>query len=191
MRAPTDRDRLDAFLRALARTVRSPLRFYLVGGSVLVDLGLRTATLDVDYVARADDPRALSDFERQLPVLKEQLDINVEPASPTDFMPVAANALDRSRYIRSYGRVAVYHYHYASLALAKVARAAERDLGDVELLMRTGVVSWEDVERAWADARSQETGWLRHTPAQVEERMVAMRRRLQETGLLQGPASEM
>lgn len=188
MRAPADRDRLDAFLQALARTVRSPLRFYLVGGSVLVDLGLRSATLDVDYVARADDPRALSDFERELPVLKEQLDINVEPASPTDFMPVAANPLDHSRYMRSYGLIAVYHY--ASLALAKVARTAERDLEDVELLVRTGVVSWEAVELAWAEARAQETGWLRHTPAQVGERMAAMRRRLRERGLLQGPVSD-
>lgn len=141
-------------------------------------------------MARADDPRALSDFERQLPVLKEQLDINVEPASPTDFMPVAANALDQSRYMRSYGLIAVYHYHYASLALAKVARAAERDLEDVELLVRTGVVSWEAVERAWAEARAPEAGWLRHTPSQVEERMAAMRRRLEGRGLLQGPASD-
>lgn len=127
-RAPAERSRIDRFLRELGRSLRAPVRLYLVGGSVLVDLGLRPATLDIDYVIRADDPRALDEFERQLPRLKDEIDINVVPASPADFMPVPAYALDRSPYVRSYGPVAVYHYHYPTQVLAKIARGAERDL---------------------------------------------------------------
>ena len=126
MRAPADRARLERFLQALGQTMRRPLRLYLVGGAVLIDLDLRQATLDVDFVARADDPEALADFERALPRLKEQLDLNVEPASPEDFMPVPAGALEFSPFIRTYGKVAVYYYHLPSLVLAKVARSAER-----------------------------------------------------------------
>ena len=45
-----------------------------------IDLGLRQATLDIDYVARADDAAALSELERRLPRLKDELDVNVERA---------------------------------------------------------------------------------------------------------------
>ena len=184
MRAPADRQRIDRFFAALSQRLRLPLRLYLVGGSVLVDLGLRPATLDIDYVAAADDPRALADLERQLPKLKDEIDVNVEPAGPADFMPVPRRALDESRYVRSCGPVSVYHYHYPTLILAKVARAAERDLGDVELLIREGVTDWAAVERAWAEVRASETGWLRHTPSEVERLMEAIRRRLRAAGLI-------
>lgn len=191
VRAPTDREQLERFLRALGESVRSPLRLYLVGGSVLVDLGLRQATLDIDYVARADGPQGLAELERQIPRLKEQLNVNVEPAGPADFMPVPRGALDQSRYVRSYGPVAVYHYHYPSLILSKAARSAERDLADVELLLREGVVDWAAVEAAWAEVRASETGWLRHTPAEVERRLESLRGRLRAAGLIAAdPATE-
>lgn len=164
--------------------MRSPIRLYLVGGSVLVDLGLRQQTLDIDYVATAEDPRALAELERQLPKLKDQLDVNVEPADPGDFMPVPRSALERSRYIRSYGPVAVYHYHYPTLVLAKAARSAERDLADIELLLREGVVHWSAVEDAWDQVCTAETGWLRHTPSEVGRRLEAVRRRLRDAGLI-------
>ena len=53
--------------------MRRPVRFYLVGGSVLIDLGLRAATLDIDYVADADDPAALAEIEQAIRA-QEQLD---------------------------------------------------------------------------------------------------------------------
>lgn len=184
MRAPADRDRLERFLTALGQSLRSPIRLYLVGDAVMVDLGVRQATLDIAYTAQADDVQALADLERQLPRLKDQLDVNVEPASPADFMPVPRNALGASRYMRQYGPVALYHCHYPSIVLSKVARSAERDLADVELLVREGLVSWADVEAAWAEVRTRETGWLRHTPTEVERRLDFMRQRLRAAGLI-------
>jgi hypothetical protein len=56
VRQRTDRARLTRFLEALGRRLRRPVRFYLAGGSVMIDLGLRATTLDVDFVAEADDP---------------------------------------------------------------------------------------------------------------------------------------
>ncbi|MFN8525819.1 MAG: hypothetical protein U0821_22185 [Chloroflexota bacterium] len=52
----------------------------------MIDMGLRETTLDVDYVASADDPVALADLEQALHALKHELDINIEPASPGDFL---------------------------------------------------------------------------------------------------------
>ena len=184
MRAPASRDRLERFFETLGRSLRLPLRFYLVGGAAIVDLGLRPATLDIDYVARADNPEALRELERQLPRLKDDLDINVEPASPSDFMPVPEGAIERSTYVRSYGPVAVYHYDFPTLVLAKIARGAERDVADIELLLRTGAVTWTAVEAAWMEIRDREDGWLRHTPIQVERRMASMAQRLRASGLL-------
>lgn len=178
VRAPANRSRLERLLKALSHSLHGPVRLYLVGGSVLVDLGLREATLDVDYVARSEDPAALQQLEQALPRLKEQLNVNVEPASPEDFMPVPAGALDRSTYVRSYGPVSVYYYHLPSLVLAKVARSAERDLADVALLVKGGHVDWEDVEAAWREVRLRASGWLRHTPTEVERRMAVVRRQL-------------
>ena len=189
MRAPADRERLDAFLRALGASGRSPIRLYLVGGAVMVDLGLRQATLDVDYVARGE-ASALRELERALPKLKDELDINVEPASPADFMPIPDGVLDQSAYVRSYGQLAVYHYHYPSLTLAKIARGAERDLVDVELLVRHGIVSWPEVEQMWERIRGIETGWLRQTPLEVDRRLQVMRNRLRDAGLIPRPASQ-
>jgi len=87
-------------LTELGRRLRRPVRFYLVGGSVLIDLGLRESTLDIGYVATSDDRAALADLEQTIRALKNELDVNVEPASPADFLPIPPSVLDRSRYVR-------------------------------------------------------------------------------------------
>lgn len=182
MRAPADRDRLDSFLQALGHTLQRPVRLYLVGGAVWVQLGLREATLDIDYVVRADDPEAIAEFERAIPVLKERLNVNVEPASPAGFPLIPPGVLDRSPYVGNYGVVAVYYFHLPSLVLAKAARGAERDLADIELVVHRGIVEWGEVEETWRRVRAVPTGWLRHTPAEVERRLAVVRLRLQGTG---------
>jgi hypothetical protein len=184
MRAPTDRARLERVLQDLGRSVHHPVRFYLVGGAVMVVLGLREATVDIDFVAAADKPQGLAELERRLPRAKDELDVNLEPASPADFMPVPNGALSRSPYVRSYGPLAVYHYDYPSLVLAKIARSTERDLTDVELLLRAGIVAWVSVEAGWNEVRDREAGWLRQTPREVETRLERVRQRLRDAGLI-------
>ncbi|CAA9525271.1 MAG: hypothetical protein AVDCRST_MAG73-445 [uncultured Thermomicrobiales bacterium] len=166
MRATTDRTKLTRFLDALGRRLRLPIRFYLVGGSVVIDLGLREATLDIDYVAEADDPRAMVELERAIRELKDELDVNIEPASPADFLPVPASVLGRSRFVGQHGRVAVYHYHPPTLVIAKVARGLEQDFalgGHLE---------------TWRETVASPTGWLRHDPAAVARRLDVLRQRL-------------
>lgn len=181
MRQRTDRASLNRFLRELGRRLRRPVRLYLVGGSVLIDLGLRDWTLDVDYVADADDPAVLAELEQAIRLLKDELNINVEPASPADFLPIPPSVLGRSRFVVQYGRVGVYYYHLPSLVIAKVARGFEQDLADAEWLLRTGEVAWTDVEATWQEVRASPTGWLRHEPAAVEWRLDLLRQRLDRT----------
>lgn len=177
MRGHADRSRIERFLRALGQRMRRPIRLYLVGGALVVDRGLRGATLDIDFVVDADDPHAIDEFEHLVPILKDELQVNAEPASPGDFIPVPADVLTRSPYVRSYGRVAVYHYDPPTTVISKIARGAERDLADVELLIAAGVTTWAEVESRWREIKASPRGWLRHSPADVERRMHALRAR--------------
>ena len=178
MRQPTDRARLNRFLRALGRRIRRPARLYLVGGSVVIDLGLRSATLVIDYVADADDPRALDEIEQAIRALKEEIDVNVEPASPADFLPFPRSVLARSRFVAQHGSLAVYHYHLPSQVIAKAARGLEQDLADAERLVRAGEVDWSEVDATWREVRASPTGWLRYEPADVERRLAVLKQRL-------------
>ena len=180
MRQRTDRTRLRQFLRALGQRLHRPVRLYLVGGSVMIDLGLRAATLDIDYDADADDPTALAELEQAIRTLKNELDVNVEPASPGDFLPVSPNVHARSRYIGRFGSVSAYYYHLPSLVIAKAARAFEQDLDDAEQLLRTGEVTWTEVWDTWSEMRARPTGWLRYEPDDVEGRLDLLRSRLDE-----------
>ncbi len=75
-----------------------------------------------------------------IPLLKEELRINVELASPADFIPMPASWEDRSLFIASEGKIAFYHFDPYAQALAKVERSHAQDLEDVQALIRMGLV---------------------------------------------------
>ena len=54
-----------------------------MGGCTAVSVGWRTNTIDIDL---ALDPKPPGAFEA-IRILKEELDVNVELASPADFIP--------------------------------------------------------------------------------------------------------
>jgi hypothetical protein len=145
---------------------------------MMIDLGLRAATLDIDYVAQSDDPAALAELEQAVRALKDELDLNIEPASPADYLPIPAGALEGSRYVGQHGVVSVYYYDLASQVIAKAARGLEQDLADAEQLVRIGQVSWPEVLERWAQVRSSPTGWLRYEPDEVEGRIMLLGQKL-------------
>src|SRR5881409_183409 len=104
MREPVTADHLQAFMKALAAAAKTPSRVYLVGGASSVLLGWRDSTIDVDLkiVPENDEVR------RSLPPPKEQLHINIELASPDDFIPGLPGWQERSRFIRQEGKLAFY-----------------------------------------------------------------------------------
>ena len=82
MRSETNKDKLERFMVALGNRVKSSGRIYLTGGATAVLYEWRTMTIDIDLKAEPE-PRGL--FEA-LALLKDELDINVELASPDDFI---------------------------------------------------------------------------------------------------------
>jgi hypothetical protein len=77
----------------------------------------------------------------------------------------------------------VHHFDLVAVALAKVARSSAKDLDDVELLVRHGLVRWSDVERLWRDVRDRPFGRAKQSPRDVAARMRAVRADLRAKGL--------
>jgi hypothetical protein len=132
MRAETDLAKLQAFMVALGKQVRGGGRIYLTGGATAVLHGWREMTIDVDL---KPDPEPLGLFEA-LAVLKDQLDINVELASPDDFIPAIPGWRERSLFIARHGPLEFYHYDPYGQALSKLQRRHDRDLQDVKSMLR-------------------------------------------------------
>jgi hypothetical protein len=81
MRQLTDGARRRQFMRRLGRASRVPGRVYLTGGACAVLLEWRPTTIDIDL--EFDAP--LEPLLREIPVLEEELRVNVELASPSRF----------------------------------------------------------------------------------------------------------
>jgi hypothetical protein len=136
MRRLADRGRILRFLRAAGAAADRDGRLYLTGGATAVLLGWRAATIDVDILLVPDQDSVF----RAIPDLKERLDINVELASPADFIPEVPGWQDRSVHVGREGRLDAFHYDLHAQALAKIERGHVQDAADVEEMLRRGLV---------------------------------------------------
>jgi hypothetical protein len=105
-------------MEAFARAASRPTTVYLVGGTTAVLLGWRESTIDVDFVVQPDDNALL----RSLPALKDSLEVNLELASPLDFIPVPEGWEDRNPLVRRIGDVLFRHFDPYAQVLAKLER---------------------------------------------------------------------
>jgi non-ribosomal peptide synthetase component F len=136
MRALADATRIQQFMKALGREADQPAQVYLTGGATAVLYGWRESTIDVDIKMVPDLDRVF----RAIPEIKERLQINVELASPDDFIPVRDGWQDRSPFIAREGQLTFRHYDLYAQALAKIERAHAQDEGDVRELLDRGLV---------------------------------------------------
>lgn len=123
-------------MRAFGRAARSEARVYFTGGVTAVMMRWRNATVDIDLTFRPE----LDELFRALPELKERLGINIELASPPDFIPPLPGWEERSRHITREGKVEFYHYDLYSQALSKIERGHEQDVSDVQAMFRDGLI---------------------------------------------------
>jgi hypothetical protein len=146
VREVADRERIGAFMTALARHATADVDVYLVGGTCAVLVGWRATTIDVDLVMRPE----LDAMLRAIPLLKEQLRLNVELASPDLFIPVPTGWEQRSPMVKRIGRVTFRHYDFVAQALAKIERGHARDLADVHAMTAHGLIGASDVRAQFA-----------------------------------------
>src|SRR4029077_14624910 len=141
MRKLADSARIERFMRELGRAVNAEGHVYLTGGATAVLYGWRETTIDVDIKLIPDSDEIL----REIPRLKEKLDLNVELAAPSDFIPLPRGWEDRSPLIRREGNLSFHHFDPVAQALSKVERGHAQDISDVQEMVATGLVNPEDV----------------------------------------------
>ena len=136
MRETADAERIQRLARELGRAVPPGTRMYLTGGATAVLEGWRPTTVDVDVRFEPDSDAAL----QQIAKLKERLQVNVELASPLDFLPPLPGWQERSRFRLRAGNLEVFDFDPYSQALAKLERGFELDLHDVSKMVQAGQV---------------------------------------------------
>ena len=151
MRELTDAVRLQALMKGLGAAATAAGRVYFTGGASAVLIGWRASTLDADLLVVPDDDRLL----RALPLLKEQLRMNLELACPSDFIPELPGWRERSPFIVREGRLDFFHYDFHAQALAKVERGHHRDQGDVREMLDRGLVDPGALRELFAAIESQ------------------------------------
>src|SRR5271165_4856530 len=116
MREITSQEKIQKFMRAFGARAPREARLYFTGGVTAVLMGWRPTTIDVDI---RFDPE-MDELFRALPALKEELQINIELASPADFIPPLPGWEDRCEFIGREGKVSYYHYDLYAQALSRI-----------------------------------------------------------------------
>jgi hypothetical protein len=136
MRQVAEADRIRRLMHALGGAAGEECRIYFTGGASAVLLGWRASTIDVDLSVAPDR----DDVLRAFPRLKEDLQLNIELAAPTDFLPPLPAWQERSPFIAREGKVSFHHFDFYSQALAKIERGHAQDRLDVESMLRARLI---------------------------------------------------
>jgi hypothetical protein len=136
MRRLTTAELARRFMVEFARVSRVPVSVFFTGGVTAILHGWRETTIDIDLKLVPDT----DDLLREIPRLKEMLGVNVELASPDQFIPEVPGWRERSVFIATEGKVSYYHYDPYSQALSKIERGHRQDVVDVSEMLRSGLV---------------------------------------------------
>ena len=88
---------------------------------------------------------------RQIARLKDQLPVNVEEASPADFIPMPSGWRERSPYVGRFGQIDVFYFDPVSTALSKLDRGHDDDLAAVRTVLAAGKIARADLVSAWEE----------------------------------------
>jgi hypothetical protein len=146
MRTLTDAGRIWQLMEALARSTETLGRVYFTGGVSAVLFGWRSTTVDVDLKLMPDSDELL----RAIPILKEKLSLNVELASPDQFIPELPGWRERSVFIDQIRRLSFFHYDFYSQALSKLERGHVKDLLDAGEMLRRGLIERGELLRLFS-----------------------------------------
>lgn len=136
MRDPVNGSMILLLLEDIGKQCRGPGVVYLTGGATAVLFGWRETTIDLD-VKFLPEPDGIFDA---IPRLKIQRNVNIELASPDDFVPALPGWKERSRWIANHAGVDFYHFDFYTQVLSKLERDHAKDRIDVASMVRVGLV---------------------------------------------------
>ena len=137
MRPPVTGEKIERLMEALGEAVSGSGTIFFTGGVTALLHGWRETTIDIDLKAMPEP----SGLYEALAQLKEQENINIELASPDDFIPEVPGWRERSLFIARHGSLDFYHYDPYAQALSKIERGHERDKEDVASMLAEGLVA--------------------------------------------------
>lgn len=141
MRSNVDPQKLEQLMRVLGREAQGSGCIYFTGGASALLVGWRSSTVDVDIRLDPEPPGIFQAIAK----LKQELNINIELASPQDFLPPLPGWRDRSVFIGRQGQISFYHYDFTAQALAKLSRGFDRDLSDVQSMYEQRLFSLQEL----------------------------------------------
>ena len=147
MRELADAERIRRFMQAAGAAAAREGVCYLAGGSTAVLVGWRETTIDVDIALEPEQDELL----RALPRIKSELSVNVELASPRDFIPLPRAWEARSISVAKEGPLSFAHFDPYSQVLSKLERGHVRDLEDVAAMFRLGLVEPKRLHELFAE----------------------------------------
>ena len=130
MRANVDAQKLERLMQILGKEAQGSGTIYFTGGASALLVGWRNSTVDVDIRLDPEPPGIFQAIAK----LKKELNINIELASPQDFLPPIPGWRERSGFIGKRGQISFYHYDFTAQALSKLSRGFDRDLKDIEAM---------------------------------------------------------
>lgn len=137
MREPSNKEKITRFMEELGHRTRKKGRVYLTGGATAVLLDWRDTTIDIDMkpVPETDE------IFQAIAALKNEIDVNIELASPSEFIPPLPGWEERSIFIGDQGPLHFFHYDLYAQALAKIERGHAQDQKDVREMLSRGLVN--------------------------------------------------
>jgi hypothetical protein len=145
MRANVDTQKLERLMQVLGREAQGSGCIYFTGGASALLIGWRNSTVDVDLRL---DPEPSGIFQA-IAKLKQELNINIELASPQDFLPPIPGWRDRSVFIVKQGHISFYHYDFTAQALSKLSRGFDRDIKDTEAMYKRKLFSLSELRNCF------------------------------------------
>lgn len=175
MRPGVDKKAIETFLQQLGRSYRKPGRLYLVGGAALIHANVRPGfTQDIDIqVVGNNEGELIVAIQR----LIQQMQINIEFASPGDFIPLPTQWEAHAQFVGRYGSIDVFYFDFYSIALSKMERGSTRDIEDVKLLVQQQRIALPELDRAYQEVLIQlgKGRYPKITPERFAARYTAVR----------------
>lgn len=122
------------------------VRVYLTGGACAVLLGWREVAIDIDIALAPVSDALFRAFPKN---------VNVDLASPANFIPPLPSWQERSPLITREGTLDFHHYDFYAQCLAKIERWHTKDVADVKHMLRSGLVKPRMLGELFAEIEPQ------------------------------------
>lgn len=167
MREPLNREKIKKFMEGLGHRIKEKGRVYLTGGATAVLLDWRDSTIDIDIkpVPETDE------IFQAIAALKNEIDVNIELASPGEFIPPLPGWEERSIFIENQGPLHFFHYDLYAQALAKIERGHAQDQKDVCEMFSRGLINRDTLLRLFESIRPQLIRYPAIDPGEFEAKV--------------------